>query len=849
MIKHLNRYRLNHAIIEDTRESFDRITREKSIRYARLWYWGQCLDAVLKNTTFDFRWSLTMLKNHIKIALRNIRRQKASSFLNITGLALGIAGSLLIFLWVQDEMSFDRFHTKADRIHRVVVSGVVNDTEIAYTLNPLVLGETLVNDFPEVEKAVRIYRPRQGVNVRYQDKLFMESRILYVERNFFDVFSFPLIAGNPQSVLEDTTSVILTESTARKYFGKEDPVGKNLTFGSRDLKVTGVTADVPQNSHFTFDILRPLHVINLDQPAQWMNNFVLTYLVLKEGSLPQQMEAKFPALIKNKIGNLGEGNSWNYHLQALTDIHLQSHIDYELGENGNILYVSIFSIIALFIILIACINFINLTSARASTRAKEVGIRKVAGSQRFQLIRQFLCESLLQSVIASIAAMGIVAAVLPAFRNLVGKSITFEQLLQPHLLGLIAGLTLLIGIVSGSYPAFLLSSFHPASVLKRDVFRRGKKSILRNGLVVFQFGISVFLIIGTVIVFKQLEFIRSKNLGFDRDHVLVIKNPSLLGNNLEVFKQALLAQPQILSSGVSSHLPGCDTNFVGIGFKPDGGPWLSLETWNSDEDLLDTLQMEMSQGRFFSREFPSDNRAIVLNEAAVDLIGWDEPLGRTLRSMDEDWTVIGVIKNINYQSLRYNIRPMGLFHFSSGFNNYPQHYLSVRIKPGDVSAPIAGLKTLWDQTAKGYPFEYTFLDEDYASLYNNEQKTGKLVLIFSLMSVFIASLGLFGLTSFTAVQRTKEVGIRKVLGASVSGITTLLIRDFLFLVVIANIIAIPSAYYIMTNWLNNFAYHTNMVWWIFVLSSFFSLTIALLTVGFRTIKAAVANPIESLRYE
>ncbi|MFC2156559.1 ABC transporter permease [Acidobacteriota bacterium] len=849
IITHSASTRYNEMIIGDFVEIYREVAQSKGEIRARAWLAVLLLTSLphfLKESLF---WSLEMIKNYLKITMRNMRRNKGSFLINTVGLAIGIACSLFIFLWVQDELSYDRFHEYSGRIHRVAVSGLINGTELGYTLTPLILGETLALDFPEVEQSLRIYRPRSIMTVKYGNQAFTESRILFVEKNFFDVFTFPMREGDPERALDSPTGMVMTQSTASKYFGSEDPIGKEISFLGEASEVTGVVDDVPHSSHFQFDILVPLHSSDLNRPVQWMNNFVITYILLKEGQSPQSVEDKFPELIKTKIGDLGEGNRWAYYLQPLNAIHLESHIDYELGENGNITYVRVFSLIGIFIIFIACINFINLTTAKASRRAKEVGIRKVSGSHRSQLIRQFLSESIFQSLIALILAIMILFILMPAYRNLVDKPIEIIQIFQPFSLLIIIGMTLLVGVFSGSYPAFLLSSFNPSTVLKGKLLKSRKKVSFRNILVILQFSLSLFLIVGTLVVYRQLEFMKDKNLGFSREQVLVIKNPKVLGDQMDTFKQDLLNEPQISSAAVTSHLPGYEKNFVGMGFSPEGLPWISLETWIGDEDTLETLKMEMKEGRFFSSDFPSDNRAIILNETAVKDFGWKDPLGMKLKSLGEDWTVIGVIKDMHYQSLQKQIRPMGLLHMDSGYNGFPPKYMSIRLKTEDVTHSISSIARSWENHSPGFPIEYSFLDDAYNNLYINEQKTSVLSVIFSLLAILIAALGLFGLASFMAVQRTKEIGIRKVLGATASGITSFLVKGFLFPVAAANIIAIPLVVYVMNGWLRDFAYHTDIHWWMFVLSAAFSIGVALITVSYQTLKAAMKNPVDSLRYE
>jgi putative ABC transport system permease protein len=838
----------NDAIMGDFIELYRERVREKGKLKASLWMLFLFISSLPYFLKRSIYWRRVMILNYLKITFRNIKRNKSFSFINIAGLAVGLACSILIFLWVQDELSFDRFHKNAHRIYRVTTSGLINKTESEFTLTPLILAETLAQDFPEVEEAMRIFRLRSIVTVRYKDKAFTEPRLLLVEKNFFKLFSFPFIQGDPSTALEDPRNLILSRSTALKYFGSENPLGKSIKLNGQIFKITGVVENVPHNSHFQFDLLIPLHGINLNRPPQWMNNFVLTYLLLKEGSSASQLEAKFPELIRTKIGDLGEGNRWGYHLQGLTDIHLYSHIDFELGENGNIVYVRVFSIIAIFILIIASINFINLKTARASKRAREVGLRKVTGSHRSQLMWQFLCESIVQGYLALAFALGILFLVLPAFCNLVAKPLKFSLLFRPETFLLILGVTSLVGLLSGIYPAFVLSSFRPSAVIKGNLLHTGKLT-LRNILVVFQFTISVFLMVGSLVVFKQLQYMQNNELGFDREQVLVIKNPFVLGNQIETFKYELQKMPNVLNAAISSHLPGYEANFVGISFVPQEASWVPLETWIGDEDLLDTLQMKLISGRFFSKDFPSDSGAIVLNESAVRNIGWEEPIGKKLHSLKKDWTVIGVVKDMHYQSMQHQIRPMGLLHLNSNFNNYPRKYMSVRVSTSNISQTISSLEKIWESFSTGFPFEFSFLDDAYNSLYINEQRTGMLSVIFTLLTIFIAALGLFGLASFIAVQRTKEIGIRKVFGASALGIAFFLAKGFILLIIVSIVISVPLVIYVMNSWLDNFAYRIDIAWWMFAFGAIVTIVMAMITIGFQMIKAAVANPVDSLRYE
>ncbi|MFC2141448.1 ABC transporter permease [Acidobacteriota bacterium] len=794
-----------------------------------------------------------MFNNYLKIAWRNIRKHKVYSFINISGLTIGIACSILIFLWVLNQSSYDRFHENADRIYRIAVKGSIGNTKINYPSTPAILAEKLKDVFPEVEETVKIRRFDGAVPVSYYDRPFNQKNIFTVDSSFFNVFTCSVLHGDTATALNEPNTAVITKEMGDKYFGAEDPMGKTLTlFGNSEYIVTGIVESFPSNSHFHFDLLISAASFQFSQNTDWLQSFFRTYVLLREGASSIELEAKFPDFIKshaffyNQFEQGGydrwasEDNFWEYHLQPLTDIHLHSNLSGEFEANGNAMNVSIFTITAVFILLIACINFVNLTTARSSLRAREIGVRKVVGSSRLQLIKQYLIESFMLSFLALLLGVTLVQCLLPYFRNFTGCDLSIHVFQNWIILPGLTAFGLLIGLLSGCYPAFYLSALRPVSVLKGKPQEGLKRSWLRNGLVVFQFSISIILIIGTCIVYKQLKYIQNTKLGFEKEQVVVIQNARNLGGHRDSFKESLLKNPGIIQAAASQTLPG--KHFINWLFSPEGLEPITLNVCLCDEDFLKTLKMEMAIGRFFNPELRLDREAIILNETAANLLGWENPLGKKMK-FGEDRTVIGVVKDFYYESMRESIRPAAFILFPGS------DYVSVRIRPDDVAGTIGIIEEIWNQFLPGQPFEYSFLDEDYDSIYRNEQQMGRLFTLFSFLAIFIASFGLLGLTSFTAQQRTKEIGIRKVFGASYSKIVFLLSKEFLRWIILANIISWPVAWYFMDKWLQTFAYRTNMSLWLYGSAGFLAMIIALVTVSIQTIKAARANPIDSLRYE
>lgn len=802
-----------------------------------------------------------MIKNYFKIAIRNIIKHKSFSFINIIGLAIGIACSILILLFVTNELSYDKFHEKADRIYRIAVRASIGDTKINQTYSSSITFQKLLEDFPEIENGIKFLRLGR-VPIILDKKTFYESRFYAVDSTFYDVFTIPLIQGNPKTVLSNPNTMVVSKNTAIKYFGNTDAVGKVLTAdfgpeGSIDFKITGVSENVPNNSHFHYDLLvsSASFPTYINDPGWSSNNFI-SYVVLKKGTSKEGVEEKLKEFTRKYMGGerfdkwVAQGNFWEYYLQPVTKIHLNSDLNGEFEANGNETYVYIFSVISIIILLIACINFMNLSIAKSSLRAKEVGLRKVVGSSRNKLMCQFLSESVLLSYISLALGIVIVEILLPLYRNLIGRQLDIHYFDNFVVIPSLLALGLIVGIISGSYPAFFLSSFKPITVFKGNLGSSKGSSWLKNVLVVFQFTISIFLIIGTLVVYQQLKFFQNQKLGFEKDQVLVVSNPGSLGNNIIPFKEALRKFSSVMDVSGSNTLPG--KGFSNIGFGAEAvDQSFTLNLCVCDYDFLKTLKLKLAQGRFFSRDFVSDSNAAVLNEKAVELLGWDNPIGKRINNWAQNrgnFVVIGVIKDYHYESLHHKIRPMALF-LSGGYYTNVERCISVRLNSENISGTIKYIENTWNNFAQNMPFEYSFLDEDFDNLYINEKQTRKLFTIFSCLAIFIACLGLFGLVLFIADRKTKEIGIRKVLGASVSGIVTILNKSFIKLVLIANFIAWPAAWYAMNRWLQNFAYRIKLSWWMFVLAALISLMIALITVSSQTVKAALKNPVNSLRYE
>ena len=810
-----------------------------------------------------------MFKNYLKIAWRNIKRHRVFSFINISGLAIGIACSVLIAIFVSFELSFDGHHENADQIYRVGSQyGPTVDKRGAYTAPPM--AEAMLQEFPEIEHVARLSLWANNYLVEHKEKSYLEKGIIYADASIFDVFTIPFTLGNPKKALTDPYTVVITRSIAQKYFGNENPLGKSLNFNNwkNDYKITGVVENCPRNSHFQFDMIISLVSTRSSRSDRWMQHTYFTYVVLQDGCAPSQLEAKFPDFIKRHYGpqffaDTGrsydehfqdENNYYGYWLQPLRDIHLSADIVDNLETKGDITYIYIFSSIALFILLIACINFMNLSTARFANRSKEVGMRKVLGSSKKQLVFQFLGESVLLSIIALVLALIVILIVLPAFSNLASRQLRLDLLSNFYILPLLIGFALFVGILAGSYPAFFLSSFQPVRTIKGSLNERvNGHLVMRRALVILQFSITIFIFLGTFVIYNQLKYVRDTKLGFDKEQVVVIHRANALRQQGDAFKQELLKYPNILTISNTDALPG--RHFNPNGHRLEGRPLTEedvLHTMYGDHDFVDLLDLEIVAGRYFSKDIVTDaTSAVVINETAVKELGLTDPIGKRFHKefggakKGEFVTIIGVLKDIHYHSLHHEIHPM-LIRPLTGWGGF---YTSVKVRPENFNKTIGLIEKTWKKFSGGQPFEYSFLDTDLDNLYRAEQSTGRIFAIFSSLAIFIACLGLFGLISFAAEQRTREIGIRKVLGASVSRIIYLLSKEVLILVSAATLIASPIAFYAMRKWLQSFAFRIEMSPLMFIMTALATLLIALLSVGYRAVKAASANPADALRYE
>lgn len=806
-----------------------------------------------------------MLKNYFKIAFRNFWRNRAFSTINVSGLAIGMATCLIIMLFVHNELSYDRYNKKADRMVRVVFRGTAEGGKMneANVMPPV--AQALLHDYPEVEEATRLHQAGSTI-VKFADKTFKETSIVFADSNFFQVFTLPLIRGNAATALLQPNTMVITRAIAEKYFGGEDPIGKVLTFSNwfTDFKITGVIDKVPVNSHFHFDFFISMTGMQEARSDTWLTSGFNTYLVLKPGYDYKKLEAKLPAEVTKYMGpqilqGMGmtltqfrqKGNDVGLYLQPLTDIHLHSECTNDLEPGGDIRYVYISAAIALFMLLIACINFMNLSTAGAIRRAREVGIRKVLGSLKGELVRQFLLESILLAAISLVIAIGLLYLALPAFNRLTGKDLSFSFKETPWLLPAFLLFGLFTGILAGSYPAFFLSSFKPVSVLKGR-FAAGKRSFgLRSSLVVFQFLVSIILIVCTTVAYKQLSYIRNKKLGYDKDQLMILPETWMLGNHQEAFRQQILQDPRVASLSVSDYLPAGPSGDNNFFIYPGNNSTRLVKTLRYDVDYnyIPTMGMQLATGRNFEKDFRTDSAGAILNQTAIRTMGWQkDPLDHYLTWSPDPahkmiFHVIGVVKDFNFRSLHQPISPLVMI-----LSNRPATMI-IKTKTRDIAGLTASLQKIWASFTHDAPMEYSFLDERFLETYNAEQRTALILGIFAALTIFVACMGLFGLATFTADQRTKEIGIRKVLGATIGGIVSLLSKDFLKLVAIAFVIAAPIAWYLMNKWLQDFAYHIEMNGWIFVGVAVLALAITLVTVSFQAIRAALINPVKSLRSE
>jgi predicted permease len=791
-----------------------------------------------------------MFRNYLITAIRSLIRQKGFSLINILGLAIGLACALLILLWVQDELSFDRFHEHADRLYRVEEDQYYSGEVYHVNVTPYPSGPAWKDEIPEIEDACRYQWP-SGMLFTYGEKAFYEGGCVAVDSTFFDLFTYDFLHGNKGNALTEPYSAVLTEETAEKYFGDENPIGKSLSVNNQfEFTVTAVLKSIPKNSINQFDILVPFDYLKeIGQYGDsWGNNSIRTYIKLYENAVLDSVDSKLTAVVKEH----NEETTTDFMAAPFTRIHLHQYWGYG-HDPGAIIFVYIFSAIAIFVLLIACINFMNLSTARSSTRAREIGLRKVSGAGRRSVIIQFFGESVLLAFISLIFALIIVSSILEVFNKVSGKELDFNSLLTPQFIMAMILVTLLAGLISGIYPALYLSAFRPIKVLKGDLSTGMKSGWFRKVLVVVQFTLSVFLIIGTVIIYRQLNYMKSKDLGYDKENMFYFQMRGEIKDNYQTIKEEFLRDPQVLTVSASNHQPHR------IGSNSGGGDWdgkdpeqsVLIGTHIVDYDYIETVKIELKDGRSFSKDFPADLAAdstanFMINEVLEKIMDKENAAGERFRFWGMEGRVIGVMEDFHYQAVRSKIEPVVFLLGSTEWFSW----VVVRVAPGDLTKTMKDLEDTWNDIMPGYPFDYNFVDESIDQMYRSEERLGNLLKYFTILAILIACLGLFGLASFTAEQRTQEIGIRKVMGARVWTVMMLLSKEFSILVVISCLIAIPASLFVMGKvFLQNFEYRTDMAWWIFLVASLAALLIAILTVSYQAARAALTNPADALRYE
>jgi len=809
-----------------------------------------------------------MLRNFFKVAFRNLLRHKFYSFINVSGLTIGIAVSLLIAFFVVDELSYDKFHTDADRIYQIYLKAMIQGKaeEGANTCAPVAAASK--EEIAGVEDATRINVWRDVV-FRNDEKMYTEPKLLLADSNFFEFFTFELLEGDHGSILNEPNQIILTESTAKKYFGYsigegESPLGKSLLMGTEktNCEVVGIMKSPPKNSHFQFEMVLSMITWDFSKRTQWTSNSLYSYVKLRENADPTTVSEALVALSDKYVGpeiemyigisleewrKSGAGD-YAYYIRPMTDIHLFSEIQGGMEPSGDIAYVYLLSIVSVFIILIACINFMNLSTARATGRAKEVGIRKTVGAQKGRLVGQFLMESIIISGISSLLAIGVIVVSLPFFNQITGKSIALIEVFTPVFFLAIFLIVLVVGLMAGSYPAFYLTAFKPTEVLKGKIRQGAKGGWIRSSLVVFQFGISVFLIVCTIVIYKQLRMVQDKNLGYDKENILIIDNTRTLGDSKQAFKKRLQALSSVKEVSISNFVPPhVYSNSV---YFPNGKTEesLLLHQIYADQDYQKTIGFEMYMGRFFSEQFPSDSNAVVINKKGMEAMGWSTYEGNRLAEPTEEggveyYEVVGIVEDFNYSSLKSEIEPLIIFLADWG------NLMPVRLVKGDINDRIKDVESIWNEMAPGEPFDYSFVDENFEAQFRSEQQLGEIFMLFTSLAIFIACLGLFALATFIAEQRSKEIGIRKAMGASIGGVVFLLTREFTKLVFISIILSIAPVIFLMNWWLEHFAYKTDIGVLSFVIGGAAALLIAFITVSYQSVRAAIANPTTALRYE
>ncbi len=855
----------------DLAEYYFRVLDRKGHTMASFIYWYHVIQflrpfAIKKIKSNSNR--TTMIRFNLIIAFRNLNRYRFYSFLNISGLAIGLASCLFIALFVIDELSYDKNYPNYQRIYRVAADLKFGDNQFDFPLSPAPMAESFSKDFPEIQLAGKIKRYGSSI-IKKGDVFYKQSNVFYASQGTLDIFQFPTIYGSLSNAINEPNTAVLASSAAVKIFGNTDPVGQTLVFDENlTVKVVAVFEDLPRKSHFHPEVLISIEN-DRGNDNIWLGNNYYTYFLLDEKNDAEGLQMKFASVYEKYFGPqlkqmvgvdwddmMANGDHVNYYLQPVADIHLKSQLGIEIESNGNIDYVYIFSAVALFILVIACINFMNLSTARATIRAKEVGIKKVLGSIKNQLISQFLTESILFSFLASFIAIAIVLFLLPAFNSFTGKEVTYILYEQPSIWVYLVLAVVGIGVLAGLYPAFYLSGFQPTEVLKGTFQSGSKASWFRNILVVFQFATSLFLIIGSLTVYRQLKYTQTRDLGFDKEQVVVLGNVGNLGDKASVLKTELEKNIAVKNISISSFYPLGDYRSDSP-FLPKESSGTSVEqsvscqVWGVDFDYVKTFEMEIVDGRDFNVQLPSDSAGVLLNETAARKFGFENPIGQKIKMMGDfeqegrkEWTVLGVVKDFHFESLRNGVVPVLLY-----VTKYNASFMSVRLDTQNLSESLADVEETWGKVAAGIPFEYKFLNQSFEAKYQSENQLGSIFAVFAGLAIFIGCLGLFGLSAYTAERRKKELGIRKVLGAGVFTLVKLLFSEFSVLLLVAILVAVPLAWYAMDVWLSDFAYRTSLSGGLFILSSLIVVVVGLLTVSFQSLKAARSNPIDNLKYE
>ena len=870
-LRSISRPEDQYAVIGDFEEIYREIVENDGLQEANRWYWIQVFRSAPLLLTNCIYWRFVMFKNYVKVALRNLGKHKGYTFVNITGLAIGMAVCVIILLFVREESSYDDYHVYKDRIYRVQREFLDTDGSVSWYLSSLAPSfvHFMELDFPEFEHIARMFNSGK-TTIHYKDQTFIEELIFFAEEDIFEILTLPLVKGDATTALQEPGTIVVTESVARKYFGDENPLGKELEVRSQyTARVTGVMKDIPKKSHFHFDALISYNTLAQQDEntrnyffgtTNFSDNVCRVYARLAPGVDPAGVEAKIPSFLDERVGSRqdGDGNTVlardriRLKLMKVTDIHLYSATENEVEANGDVLYVTIFTIIALFILLIACINFINLSTARAARRAKEVGLRKVVGANRQILVTQFIGESLLIALLSMLVAIILIQITLPYVNTFSGLELDLRPFINPFDLLTLLGVFVLAGIVAGLYPAFYLSAFKPATILRGELVSGSRGTQMRKFMVVFQFAVSTLLIICVGVISRQMHFIKSTDLGFDRENIVLIPADNVIRDRWTDVKHNLLRDSHILAATVSKRAPtGILADSPGFTTEVNGQVLngnIFMPHNRTEHDFFRTYGIDMVAGRDFSVDHPTDSlQAFILNETAVQQLGWanaEDAVGAAMSIGGRNGQVIGVARDFHYESLHKPIVPVVTYVRIPEINT-----AALRLAPGDPREALEYAQTVWNQYHPGMPLEYTFLDQRLDQLYSNETRMMEMFGYFSLLAVFVACLGLFGLATFMTEQRTKEIGIRKVMGASVAGIIRLLSREFAKWVLLANLIAWPTAYVAMYFWMQNFAYRANMGVELFLAASFIALFIALLTVSYQSFKAACTNPVDALKYE